>query len=189
MRVPISMIMSARCLSRLTVLTTDLIREDELEKSAWFNDKRGSYGYTTEYDQHPLFIKHLGLDWTRNMDGTIHPLVELIADGRFPEVVALNIRRDYPRNFPIEDINMLLQPFMARLHCLDIGYWDVWSPRQGISINTNSLDLFQIRNYPELRCFSFRLDKGPHREPPLGRMLQLAWLSQMCETLAKPHPL
>ncbi|KAH8809628.1 hypothetical protein DL96DRAFT_1717145 [Flagelloscypha sp. PMI_526] len=189
MGVPLSMIMSGRCLSRLTVLTTDLIREEGLEKSQWFNDKRGSYGYTTEYDQHPLFIKHLGLAWTRNMDGTIHPLVELIADGRFPALVSLNILYDYRRNFPIEDTNMLMQPLMGQLRCLDIGYWDVWSPRQGRSVNVQNLDPFQIGNYPQLLCFHFRLEKGPHREPPLGRMLQLTWLSQMCETLTKPHPL
>ncbi|KAH8809624.1 hypothetical protein DL96DRAFT_1628646 [Flagelloscypha sp. PMI_526] len=183
--IPLSMIMSCRCLTHLEVMSTELIWEKDLDNSRWINEKKGTLGYTTSYDLLPLPIERLGLDCTRDNKGDIRPLVELIADGRFPALVSLNIQRRASRGFPIEDANILMRPLMAQLRCLDIGYWDVFRPWK----DANLLNSFYIGNYPQLLCFSFRSEHGARINHSMERRRQLSWLRRMCEALTEPHPL
>ncbi|KAH8809627.1 hypothetical protein DL96DRAFT_1717144 [Flagelloscypha sp. PMI_526] len=187
--IPLSMIMSCRSLTQLNVMSTELIAEKDLDNSHWINEKKGTLGYTSCYDLLPFPIKHLGLDCTRDSEEGIYPLMEFIGDGRFPTLISLEIRRRIPLEFPVEDIDILMQPLMSQLRCLDIGYWDVWSSGNGYGFDANFLDSFYIGNYPRLLCFGFRFEHGTQTALSIQRTCQLSWISKMCEVLTEPHPL
>ncbi|KAH8817645.1 hypothetical protein DL96DRAFT_392862 [Flagelloscypha sp. PMI_526] len=144
---PIFLVTSCTSLQYLRVYSSVLHVEGDDGFSSLFDQDIKQLGMISpSLESHLMpFLTLLGLDGTRNRNGELCPLVELIQQGKFGALKGLEFPRESRYWFPLDDIAMVMKPLMNRLVCLDVGYWPQWN------------DLFQIRLYPCLLFFSTRL--------------------------------